>query len=176
MAAPERTSLAEIVDAGRELLETGGPAGLTMQAVARRVGVRAPSLYKRVRDREALLGLIAGATVDELSLRMAAADGTIAGIAHAYRAFAHERPEGFRLTMSTAADTESLARASVPILKAAEELVGPAEALEAARLVTAWVNGFVSMELAGAFRLGGDIERAFEFGLERLTVALTPQS
>ncbi|MDF2575814.1 MAG: TetR family transcriptional regulator, partial [Agromyces sp.] len=47
MPTPERTTLAEIVRAGRDQLESGGPDGLTMQAVALRVGVRAPSLYKR---------------------------------------------------------------------------------------------------------------------------------
>ena len=30
MPTPERTSLAAIVDAGRDILETAGPAGLTM--------------------------------------------------------------------------------------------------------------------------------------------------
>jgi hypothetical protein len=29
------------------------------------------------------------------------------------------------------------------------------------------------MELADAFRLDGDLDRAFDYGLERLTVALT---
>ena len=62
MPTPDRTSLQDIVEAGRDLVETGGAAKLTMQAVAERVGVRAPSLYKRVRDRDALLVLVAEAT------------------------------------------------------------------------------------------------------------------
>ena len=173
MPAPERTSLAEIVVAGRDLLEVGGPASLTMQAVAERVGVRAPSLYKRVRDRDALLGLVAAATVDELGQRLVSSDGTLAGVARAYRAFAHERPEGFRLLLSAEADAEALARASAPMMRAVEELVGGAEVLEGARLVTAWATGFVSMELAGAFRMGGDLEAAFEFGIARMSAALS---
>jgi AcrR family transcriptional regulator len=172
MATPDRTSLAEIIAAGRDILEAKGPSRLTMQAIAKRVGVRAPSLYKRVRDRDTLLGLVAAATVDELAQRLAATDGTIAGLARTYRAFGHERPEGFRLILSAGADTEALARVSAPVLRVAAELVGSAEALEAARFVTAWATGFVSMELAGAFRLGGDLERAFQFGLARLAVAL----
>jgi AcrR family transcriptional regulator len=63
MPTPERTSYAEIVATGREVLEESGPAGLTMQRIAEKVGVRAPSLYKRVRDREALVEAVATATV-----------------------------------------------------------------------------------------------------------------
>jgi len=174
MPAPERTSLEQIVAAGREILEAEGPSRLTMQAVAAKVGVRAPSLYKRVRDRDALLGLVAAATADELGERLAAAEGTVAGLARACRAFAHERPEGFRLILSTGADPDSLARASAPVLRTAADLVGEADALEAARLVTAWATGFLTMELAGAFRLGGDLDEAFEYGLTRLAAALTP--
>jgi hypothetical protein len=59
-----------------------------------------------------------------------------------------------------------------PVLRVAAELAGPEHALEAARTVTAWANGFISMELAGAFNLGGDVDRAFEFGISCLTGAL----
>ena len=34
----------------------------------------------------------------------------------------------------------------------------PEHGLEAARTVVAWANGFVGMELAGAFRMGGDVD------------------
>jgi hypothetical protein len=40
-------------------------------------------------------------------------------------------------------------------------------------MITAWANGFVSMELAGAFNLGGDIDGAYEFGIARMTNAIT---
>ena len=169
MPTPDRTSLAAIVDAGRDLLELGGPAKVTMQAVAGRVGVRAPSLYKRVRDREALLQLVAEATVDDLGGRLAASDESLASLARAYRSFAHARPEGFRLIYTVAGSADALERASEPVLRAAREAVGEERALEEARLLTAWATGFVSMELAGAFRLGGDIDAAFEYGLARLT-------
>ncbi len=172
MPTPERTTLAEIIVAARELLELGGPARVTMQAVAERVGVRAPSLYKRVRDREALIVLVAEATVDDIGSRLLASDRTLAELAHVYRAFAHERPEGFRLMFAANGAAESMARAVAPVLEATRALVGDERALDAARLFTAWATGFINMELAGAFRLGGDIDEAFEFGLERLEVAL----
>lgn len=171
MPAPDRTSLAAIVEAGSDLLESGGPAKVTMQAVADRVGVRAPSLYKRVRDRDALLRLVAEDGVADLGGRLAASDQSLPGLARAYRSFAHARPEAFRLMYSIEGSDEALRRASEPVLRAARAAVGEERALEEARLLTAWATGFVSMELAGAFRLGGDVDEAFEYGLQRLAAA-----
>lgn len=172
MPTPEKTSLAGIVAAGRDLLEEHGPDGLTMQHVAARVGVRAPSLYKHVRDRAALLAAVAQDTLDELGARLTATDGSLEQLVHGYRAFARERPQAFRLLLGGLASPEALEQAAAPLLAASRELVGEDEALAAARLVTAWATGFVQMELLGAFRLGGDPEHAFAFGLARIRRAL----
>jgi len=45
----------------------------------------------------------------------------------------------------------------------------------AARTFVAWTQGFVNIDLAGAFRSGRHVDAAFEYGLERLTAALAPQ-
>ncbi|MFJ2651596.1 TetR/AcrR family transcriptional regulator [Streptomyces sp. NPDC087420] len=173
MPTPEKTSLSRIVAAGRELLETGGQQGLTMQSVANRVGVRAPSLYKHVDNRDALLAAVAEATVADLTTHLEATDGTLEDLARCYRRHALKRPEGFRLMHSPYAPPEALARLAGPVLRIAGELVGEQEALEAARMLTAWVTGFIEMEINGAFRLGGDIDRAFEYGLSGMRRALT---
>jgi AcrR family transcriptional regulator len=183
MPTPDRTSLDDIVRAARDLLESAGPSGVSMQAVAERVGVRAPSLYKRVRNRDDLIRLVAEATLGDLQARLDAvsAEGSaadkLAGFAHALRDFAHQRPAGYRLVFSPPSDAtrlspESLARSSSTVLEVAAELAGPGHALEAARTITAWATGFIGMELAGAFRLGGDVDAAFEYGISRLAAAL----
>jgi AcrR family transcriptional regulator len=183
MPTPDRTSLEAIVQAGRDILESAGIAGLTMQAVADRVGVRAPSLYKRVRNRDDLVRLITEATVRDLGERLATIGaGTdprrdLAELARAFRAFAHARPMGYQLIFAPSSDlggpsTEALTRAIEPVMQVAVNLAGEHHALEAARTLTAWANGFISMELAGAFKLGGDIDQAYEFGIIRLTDAL----
>ncbi|GLY03877.1 TetR-like C-terminal domain-containing protein [Actinoplanes sp. NBRC 101535] len=179
MPTPDRTSLAEIVEAGRDILESAGAAGLTMQAVAVRVGVRAPSLYKRVRSRDDLLALITAATVRDLGTRLAAAGSTgdprqdVALLIRAFRAYAHERPIGYGLIFGPVQPgTDYLGPAVEPVLRVAAALAGPEHALEAARTLTAWAHGFVTMELAGAFNLGGDVEAAFTFGVDRLIDAL----
>jgi AcrR family transcriptional regulator len=186
MPTPDRTSLEEIVQAGRDILESAGIALLTMQAVAERVGVRAPSLYKRVRSRDDLVGLIAEATVHDLGEQLGAV-GTgadprrrLAELARALRAFAHAQPAGYQLIFAPGPglarpSLASLARATAPVLQMAADLAGEQHALEAARMFTAWANGFISMELAGVFNLGGDVDRAYEFGIARLTDALGGQ-
>ena len=48
----------------------------------------------------------------------------------------------------------------------------PEHELEAARTVVSWARGFIEMELSGAFKLGGDVEDAYRFGVERLIAAI----
>lgn len=184
MPTPERTSLEAIIAAGRALLERDGLAGLTMQAVAERVGVRAPSLYKRVRSRDELIRLIAEATLADLGahLRKAAAapadaPSRVAALAEAFRAFAHRHPAGYHLifapgSAATRPSHDAILASSVPILEVAGALAGPGHALDAARTLTAWANGFISMELADAFKLGGDVDEAFAFGVRAMTAVL----
>jgi AcrR family transcriptional regulator len=184
MPAPSRTSLEQIVRAGAAVLEAEGPDGLTMQAVARVVGVRAPSLYKHVDGRDALVRLIAEDAVRDLAARLGAAapEGTdpasgMAAAARALRTFAHDRPAAFRLVFSPGADAtrpdpELMRLGSATVLRVAGELAGPEHRLEAARTITAWASGFLAMELAGAFRLGGDVETAFEWGIAHLAAGL----
>lgn len=189
MPTPERTNQSEIVAAAREILEESGLPGLTMAAVAARVGVRAPSLYKRVGGRDELLGLVADATVKDLGERIAAAiaegahdgaheaRGSLTAMVRAYRAFAKERPAAYQLVFLQAPPEaqprqESLTEAIAPALEVTERLVGHDRALDAARLVTAWVHGFVSMELSGSFRLADGVDRAFDYGLAALADSL----
>jgi AcrR family transcriptional regulator len=185
MPTPDRTSLEAIVTAGRDLLEAEGLARLSMQAIADRVGVRAPSLYKRVSSRDDLVRLIAEATLADLSARLDAVAAASAGdpkqrlveLARAVRAFAHDRPAGYRLVFAppsddAAASPETITRSAATVLTVAAELAGPDDALEAARTATAWITGFLGMELAGAFRLGGEVDRAFEYGVDRIAAAL----
>jgi AcrR family transcriptional regulator len=196
MPTPTRTSLDDIVAAARALLESDGLAGLTMQAVASHVGVRAPSLYKHVGDRDDLIRLVSEATVADLGNRMAAigssgsgstdtgsndtSSANIAELAREFRRFAHEMPAGYHLVFApgphaACPSAESLATAVAPLLAAATALAGPGHALDAARTLTAWANGFLSMELSGSFNLGGDVNHAWEYGLASIIAAISAE-
>ena len=95
MPAHSQTSTAAIVAAGRILLEERGMDALTMRDVADAVGVRPPSLYKRVRNRSDLFRLVLEDVADELtSVLDAAADSrdpvaALRAMTAAYRGFAH---------------------------------------------------------------------------------------
>lgn len=185
MPTPSRTSREAIVAAGRAILASEGMTGLTMQRVGAEVGVRAPSLYKHVHGRSALIRLVAEDLVDEVRglLERAATAGDPAedlrAMALTLREFARRDPHGFDLLFTplpadAAPDVAAFAAAAGPVLRVVEGLTGPEHALDAARTVTAWASGFLRMELAGAFQLGGDVSQAFEFGLETLISALGP--
>ena len=46
-------------------------------------------------------------------------------------------------------------------------------ALEAGRTLVAWAHGFVSMELAGGFRLGGDLDAAYATGIDLILAGIS---
>lgn len=189
--APARTSSDAIVAAARAILEADGLDALTMQAVAVRVGVRAPSLYKRVADRSALIRAVTDAITQDLAAALrsphAATDAAdeLRTIARRYRTFVHANPAGYGLLFANlgpgiAPDGAAMAALGKPIVAATSRLVGEADPLPAARTIVAWAHGFTSMELAGAFRLGGDIDAAYTIGIDLvlsgISAAASPRS
>jgi AcrR family transcriptional regulator len=203
MPTPERTSLDAIVAAATEIVDTEGPDSLTMQAVASAVGVRAPSLYKRVRSRNDVLRLVVEQVAIDLGnaldsavdgvdpadetadMKAATAGERVIALARATREFARARPHAYsllfaRLPDDALPDPAVLARTIAAVLRVSGEHVGEADALSGARTLTAWVHGFVTMELAGRFRMGGDsaghLDDAFEYGARRIAAALALES
>jgi AcrR family transcriptional regulator len=177
--APARTSTDAIAAAARRLLEAGGLPAVTMRAVADEVGVRGPSLYKRVPDRAALLRIVAEGVAADLegTLSTTAGAGDPRARLHAallaYRDFVRANPNGYRLLFAdlpadALLEPERLAALGAPLVAAVAGIAGEADALEAARTVVAWAHGFVTMELSGAFRLGGDLDVAYAFGIEAI--------
>lgn len=187
--APSRTSRDAIVAAARDLLEADGIDAVVMSRVAERVGVRGPSLYKHVPNRSALIRAVADAVTADLGtvLRGAGTSGDPAtdlrAIAAAYRRFVHANPNGYALLFARQdpdrqADPTALAALGLPIVTAVASLIeddGPA-ALEGARAVVAWAHGFVSMELAGMFRLGGDLDAAFAAGIDVILAGISARA
>jgi AcrR family transcriptional regulator len=182
--APARTSTDAIVAAARRILEADGLPAVTMRSVAEAVGVKGPSLYKRVPDRAALLRAVSDSVVADLTHTIAQATETndpradLCAVAIEYRGFVGRNPNGYRLLFADLptganADPAALAGLGQPIVRAMGRLVGESMALEGARTMVAWAHGFLTMELAGAFRLGGDLDAAYAFGIESILVGVS---
>jgi len=184
MPAPSKTSRDAIVAAARAIIEAEGLEAVTMQRVAERVGVRGPSLYKHVTDRAALVRAIGDAVTADLGRTISDAMGSgdprrdLRSMAMAYRAFVHAHPAGYGLLFAGLAQdlrADPIASAEVgrPVVEAAARLDGVADPLAAARTVVAWAHGFVSVESAGAFRLGGDVDAAYEAGIDLILAGIS---
>jgi AcrR family transcriptional regulator len=185
--APARTSRDAIVAAARRILESDGLSAVTMRSVAEAVGVKGPSLYKRLPDRAALLRAVSESVVVDLSRTMARATATddpredMRAAVLDYRAFVQRNPNGYRLLFAdlppaASPDPVTVAALGEPIVRSMARLMGVADALEGARTLVAWAHGFVTMELAGAFRLGGDLEAAYTFGIDAILAGVTERA
>jgi AcrR family transcriptional regulator len=170
---PPKTSGDAILAAARTLLEERGSDGFTMRDVADAVGVRAPSLYKHVADRAALLSQLEALGFAELGDRIAAAaeqPEPLVAMAVAYRRFARRSPRLYARMLSPDATRGAAARrwrrdAVAPVLDVLLRVVPADRVLSHARTLTAFLHGFVTMEAAGAFRLGGSVDADFHAGL-----------
>jgi AcrR family transcriptional regulator len=186
MPSPAKTTDAAVVTAARKLLEMHGRRGFSMRDVARLVGVWAPSLYGRFKHRSELIGAVELQLWSELAGALAAAPRSsdpkimLARQAEAYRRFAKQNPRGYTLIYDAEAERTEAGRgaraaALAVSLPAFAALVGDAQAFAAARVLTPFLHGFVSMELAGAFRLGPDLDRAFTGGVATILAGLASQ-
>ena len=180
MPTPAKTSLPELVDIARHLVDASGVEGLTVSAVAQSAGVKAPSLYKHFADRAALLRAVEISILADLEamLRAETEGGTpgarLRSMASCYRRFAKAQPQRYALLYRRdALDDPAIAEACVfaaqPMF---EELraagVKEERVLPLARTITAFLHGFVSMEIARAFRFGGDLDADFLASVETI--------
>jgi AcrR family transcriptional regulator len=173
---PER-----VVELGCAVADDVGWDALTLAAVAQRAGVRLPSLYKHVANVEDLRTRIAARTLDELRAALApvvtGGEG-LAGLAHAYLAFARAPPGRYPAVIRAARpDEPELAAAGAALLEvieaamAAYGLTGD-DLVDAVRIVRSALHGFVSLDAGGGFRLARDVGRTFERMVAGLDAAL----
>lgn len=170
-SAPKQLSprAREIVDVALELLEEEGPEGLSMRRLAERLGMRAPSIYRHLPDKQALEAAIISVgfelQADAFEAALAAADDQLGAIARAYRQFANTHPHLYRLMTERELHRELLTpgveeRAGLPVYEA----VGRDVAL--ARAAWAFAHGMTILELNRRFPPDADLEAAWERGLD----------
>lgn len=177
---------ATVVAAGAALADEVGAADLTMGALAQRLGVRPPSLYKHVASQDDLERRIAALALDEITDAVGLAVQGLAGreaLSAAMRTFRRQVVEhpgrylvGFGLAPRT--DDEPLARARVR----QQEVVGavlrayavPAQdVVHAQRAIRSVMHGFASIQAANGFQLGVDVDDSYAWLVDLLDRVLS---
>lgn len=158
----ERLDAATVVRAAAALANESGLDSVTMTAVAERVGVRTPSLYGHVRDRQALLDQVSLLALSQLSDRLA--DG-LAGRSgrDALERFATINRETARTEPGSWAALHRPIPPELAATSAGGRIVAlthavlhgyalPAtELVHAVRVLGATVTGFIELEASGGF-------------------------
>ena len=185
---PARTSRDAITEAARAILEEDGLDAVSMQAVAERVGVRAPSLYKHVADRSTLIRAVTDAVTADLAMALrpptAAAGPAVTSSARSPAAIGRSCA---RTRWATGCSSCGSGPGCCPTSRSSQPWAsrsssdqrawsGRTAALDAARTFVAWAHGFTSLELAGGFRMGGDIDAAFANGIDLILAGISERA
>jgi AcrR family transcriptional regulator len=173
-----------VVACAGELADRDGYDSLSLAAVAARLGVRLPSLYKHVsglsdvQRRVALEGLRGlDAAVRGAAVGRAGGDA-LRAVGAAYRTYAHQHPGHYVATLRAPGPDDEAARALAggltELMLAVMRGYGidGDDAVHAVRFVRAALHGFVALEHAGGFGLPYDVDASFDGLLGRLDVAL----
>lgn len=155
------------------MVEAGGFDQLSLHKLAAALVVKAPSLYRYFPSKTDLLRALNLKTTRQMVTAMQQAASTggdararLLAMARAYRDFGHAYPMTYHLAFSNASpdlrpDGALLETLAIPIQQVMAKISGEEHSLAALRGIWALIHGFVSFELIGRFRRGGDLEAAF---------------
>ena len=158
----------EIVAGAREIVEDEGVRALSMRRLAERLGIRAPSIYKHLPNKQALENALISTTFEEhaaaFESAVAKADDPLGALAAAYRDYARRHPHLYRLMTERPLDRERLIpgaeeRAARPIVEA----MGGDRDL--ARAFWAFAHGMTILELNARFPADADLDATWSRGL-----------
>ncbi|MCU1508729.1 MAG: TetR family transcriptional regulator [Glaciihabitans sp.] len=175
---------ARILDEAEVLVDVVGLEGLTLSAIADKLGIRIPSLYKHIEGLPRLQRDIAVSAKRELAVVLhGAADGksgpdAITGMAHALRSWALAHPGRYAATVRAPqpgdTDDEAASAAATEVVFAALAAfdLGGSDAVDATRGLRSVLHGFVALELADGFGMPEAVDRSFDRLVEAFVAAL----
>lgn len=165
---------ATVTEAAADLADEISPDTLSMSAVAERLGVKAPSLYKHVDGLGDLTHRIAilGATELGDALRDAmqgrAGRDALTAAAHAVRTYVKEHPGRYAATVGATptGPNDPLAVALERTLASFAAILpgygfDPAQEIHAIRMLRSFLHGFATLEAANGFQMNTDIDDSF---------------
>ena len=159
----------EIVGVARDLLTREGVEALTLGRVAGALGIKPPSLYKHFPSKRALEAVLIAEGMRTWAEALEGAGSTLTEIGTAYRRFAQENPQLYRLMTDRPLPRDLLpdgveARAAAPLIRAAGDP-------DLARAVWAFAHGMVVLELAGRFPPDAELEHAWRKAIDAFSAA-----
>ena len=150
----------EILDAAERLLEAEGPDALSMRRIAAELGMQAPSLYKHLQGKDAIVAGLQARALARMADALSGTEDDVRRLASAYRRWALANPQLYLLTTRGTLHRDQLpegleAAAAAPVMTAAAGDVATARAL--------WglVHGLVDLELTGRFPPDADVDAAW---------------
>lgn len=180
-----RLDTATVTAAGAALADEIGFAQLSMGAVAQRLGVKTPSLYKHVEGLSDLTHRIAVLATTELgeALRDAtqgrAGRDALAGAAQAMRTYVKRHPGRYAATVGIRP-----AGSEDPLIQARERTLAslgavlhgyrldPTERIHALRMLRSSLHGFALLETSDGFQMSSDIEESFRWMVDLIDEGL----
>lgn len=162
-----------------------GLSRLTVAAIASRVGVAQPSLYKHIDSVDSLHRDLAVLGLRELAREASrAAAGrartdALLAVADSYRAYAMRRPGPYEASLRAPApgDDEHIAAASEVLAIAAAVLSGYQitgdDLVDAIRFLRAALHGYVALEAAGGTKMPRDNDLSYHRMIAGLDLAFT---
>lgn len=173
-----------VAEEAAALADEVGLSQLTLAALAARLGVRQPSLYKHIdslADLHRTISLRAKVELGDVLARAtvgrSGADA-IAAMSHAYRGWARAHPALYEASNAMPAEDDvEIAEVSLASIRVigdvlvAYRLEGD-DSIDAIRAFRSTLHGFISLESAGGFALAADVDRSFARLVAGFTVAL----
>jgi AcrR family transcriptional regulator len=163
-----------VVAEAERMADEVGLDNVTMAALAQRLGVRQPSLYKHVASLPALRRAVGLRTMSALTEELARAavgrsgEDALLAMARAFRQWVKAHPGRYQAGQRAPepGDTPYEAAAAGVLelfgsVLSAFELSGD-DTIDAIRSLRAAMHGFVSLELLGGFAIPLDIDRSYE--------------
>jgi AcrR family transcriptional regulator len=175
MVVPLTARAQEIVAVARRILEERGIEAMSMREIAAELGVAAPSLYKHLPDKQALVNaMLADALREQGDLyhaTMTPGEDPLITVMSVYRQWALDHPALHRLNMSAPLDRGPHVRSA--------ELYGSVAVLDAAggdpvAAVSIWAfgHGLVDLELKGLVPDAYELDALWARGIAALRTSL----
>lgn len=174
MPYPTQVNKESIMQQAALLIEKDGVDALSLSKLATALGVKAPSLYRHIGNKNQLLQSVNFLTLQNLFVTMNKAisqAGTdsftrLEALSQAYRLYAHEHPQLYQLAYThknegLRPDENVLTEMVLPIQTIMADISGEANSLAALRGALALMHGFVMLELNEQLQRGGSLDDAY---------------